>query len=97
MTTYNPPKLFGHEVLHKQRRFIVFKIDQAHPFQGYEAHYSILVFDKLYDTVVGFFDDHYSGHCNPGTFQESLPVKANSATELADAVRVGLKAYRSLK
>ena len=96
MTTYRLPKLLGHEVLHAQRRFIVFRIDQEHPFEGYETDYSILVFDKLYGSVVGFCDQHYSGHCNPGTFQESMPIGGLSAAELAISTSNGLKAYRHI-
>lgn len=91
------PKLSGHKVLHKDRRFMVFEVSKEFPFEGYEKDCSILVFDKLYGNVVGFTDTHYVGHCNPGSYQESLQIKANDAIELVDAVRAGLKAYRNFK
>ena len=91
------PKLSEHKVLHKDRRFMVFEVSQEFPFEGYEKDYSFLVFDKLYGNVVGFTDAHYVGHCNPGSYQESLPIKANNAIELVNVVKLGLKAYKTFK
>lgn len=91
------PKLSEHSVVHKDRRFVVFGVSQEFLFEGYEMDYSILVFDKLYGNVVGFTDAQYFGHCNPGMYQESLPIKANNASELVNEVRIGLKAYKTFK
>lgn len=76
---------------------MVFEVSQEFPFEGYEKDYSILVFDKLFGNVVGFTDAHYVGHCNPGSYQESLPIKANNAIELVNLVKLGLKAYKAFK
>lgn len=91
------PKLSGHNVLHKDRRWVVFRVSQEYPYDGYEADCSVLVFDRRYDSVVAFVDDFFDGYCNPSTFQESLPVHGGNAAELIQSVRNGLKAYRSCK
>jgi hypothetical protein len=87
------PKLSGHSVLHKDRRFVVFRVSSEHPFEGYEADCSVLVFDRRYDSVVGFVDDSFIGYCNPSTFQESMPVSGSNAAQLVQSVRNGLKAF----
>lgn len=95
MSTYKSPTLCGHDVLHKDRQFMVFRVSYDHPYDGYESDYSILVFDRLYDAVVGFCNDHYSGHCNPGTYQDSLPISGSNAAELVISTRNCLKEFQS--
>ncbi|MBU3614470.1 hypothetical protein ICN46_06125 [Polynucleobacter sp. Latsch14-2] len=87
------PKLSGHSVLHKDRRWVVFGISQEYPYDGYEADCSVLVFDRRYDSVVAFVDDSFNGYCNPSTFQESLPVHGSGATELVESVSKALKQF----
>lgn len=92
------PKLsVGNEVLHKDRRFIVFRVSKESPFEGYEPDCSVLVYDRLYGSALGFVDDSLSGICNPSTYQNSLPICGNSAAELVHSVRQALKTLRSCK
>jgi hypothetical protein len=39
------PKLSGHSVLHKDRRFVVFRVSSYYPFEGYGADWLCFVDD----------------------------------------------------
>lgn len=93
MSKYTPPQLSGHTVLFKGTRYYVFKVSKDHPFEGYEDGYTVLVYDKLYGTVVGFCSDELVGICNPSTFQESLPLKAKDVRDLVSQVDFALEAF----
>ena len=50
---YTLPKLNGHKVVYKGRRFWIFEIDEKHPFQGYEGIQDrLIVYDKVYGSPV---------------------------------------------
>ena len=90
------PKLsLGNEVLHKDRRFIVFRVNEKNPYKGYEEHYSILVYDRRFNTPVGFIDNRLHGICNPSTYQNSLPISGDTAADLVQSVRKALKTFRT--
>jgi len=53
LSRYTLPKLDGHKVLYKGKRFWIFEIDEKFPFQGYEAaHGQVIVYDKVYGGAV---------------------------------------------
>ena len=53
LSRYTPPKLDGHKILYKGKRFWIFEIDAKYPFQGYEGvHKQVIVYDKAYGVAV---------------------------------------------
>ena len=43
---YNPPKLDGHKIIYKGKRFWIFEISKRYPFYGLEISFDVLIFDK---------------------------------------------------
>ena len=67
MTVYKQPKLNGHKILYKGRRFIAFEISDKFPFETFEEKYKFAIFDGLYDATLAV------GVINPnGTYQGEL-------------------------
>jgi hypothetical protein len=52
MTAYKQPKLNGHKILYKGRRFIAFEISKQFPFESFEDSYQFAIFDGLYDATL---------------------------------------------
>jgi hypothetical protein len=67
MTAYKKPKLNGHTILYKGRRFIAFEISKQFPFESFEDGFQFAIFDGLYDATLAV------GVINPnGTYQGEL-------------------------
>lgn len=67
MTVYKQPKLNGHKILYKGRRFTAFQISDKFPFESFEDRYEFAIFDGLYDATLAV------GVVNPnGTYQGEL-------------------------
>ena len=67
MTAYKQPKLAGHKILYKGRRFIAFEINKQFPFESFEDRFQFAIFDGLYDATLAV------GIINPnGTYQGEL-------------------------
>jgi hypothetical protein len=67
MITYKQPKLNGHKILYKGRRFIAFEISEKFPYESCEDRYNFAIFDGLYDATLAV------GIINPnGTYQGEL-------------------------
>jgi len=53
LSRYTLPKLDGHKILYKGKRFWIFEINEKYPFQGYESvREQVIVYDKVYGAVV---------------------------------------------
>ena len=65
---YSKPKLNGHKVLYKGRRYWVFEVSDEFPYGGSEEIDKIVVYDGVYDT------DVFWCHINDkGEFEGSVP------------------------
>ncbi len=93
MSRYMSPKLNGHAVIYKGRRFWIFDISEFHPFFGHEAHCDVIVFDKLHNCPIGFCDRNLNCNVSLGTIQESFPVYGSSPEQLIVEVKKALKAF----
>jgi hypothetical protein len=88
--SYSAPRLDGHCYLHRGRRFYVFKIDAHHPFQGYEAHAQVVVYDKRYGEVVAFCDPNLNGYIAPGIVADSIEIYGINPKALVQDVKRAL-------
>jgi len=77
MTTYKQPKLSGHKVLYKGRRFIAFEISDKFPFESFEDKFQFAIFDRLYDATlaVGVVNSNgtYQGELAFSVVEISIP------------------------
>lgn len=63
---YSFPKLNGHKILYKGRRYIMFEMNAVHPYEGYERFNSIALWDDEQRSICAFADrltnGKYTGH-----------------------------------
>lgn len=93
MSWYTSPKLDGHTVIYKGRRFWVFEISGLHPFFGHEAHCDVIVYDKLHNCPIGFCDKNLNGYVSLGNLQGSYPIYGSNPEQLIVEVRKALKTF----
>jgi hypothetical protein len=93
MHSYAPPRLDGHTVLYRGKRFYVFEVDAEHPFENFEAHAQVLVYDARYGSPVAFCDANLNGVVAPGTMQDSIPVYGMNPRELVQEVKAALTVF----
>ena len=90
---YSKPKLNGHKVLYKGRRYWVFEVSDEFPYGGSEKIDKIVVYDGVYDTDVCWC------HINDkGEFEGSVPygqhtlgVSGTTVRDLVDDVSKTVK------
>lgn len=56
MSKYIPPKLQGHKVIYKGRRFWIFEVSEEHGFEDCEEFCTLVIYDKFIEAPVGFGD-----------------------------------------
>ena len=56
MSLYSYPKLYGHKILYKGRRYIIFEMNAEHPYEGYERFNSIALWDGEQRSICAFAD-----------------------------------------
>jgi hypothetical protein len=88
MSKYTPPKLNGHKILYKGKRYWVFEIDKDHPFENMEDVCSIIVYDKFCDGIAS-----YCNYRDDGTIigdipysQQSIDIEGKDGREIAGLV-----------
>ena len=63
---YSFPKLNGHKMLYKGRRYIMFEMNAEHPYEGFEVSNSIALWDGEQSNICAFGDrltnGKYTGH-----------------------------------
>jgi hypothetical protein len=47
------PNFQNYQVLYSGKRYVVFAVDDEHPYKDYEQYANIIIFDKKYQKVFG--------------------------------------------
>jgi len=85
---YTPPKLSGHKMLYKGKRYWAFEINQEHPFENYEQDCSIIIYDKLCGGVAAWCDmsgnGQFAGHMPYS--QQSIEIEGKTIRDLVQNV-----------
>jgi len=90
---YIYPDLNGHKVLYKGKRFWVFEINSDFPFEGYEEHCSVIVYDKEDGCEIAGAQKNTKGYI--GSLigpQYDVEVSGETPIELLDSV---INAFRN--
>lgn len=93
---YTPPTLSGHTVLYKSRRYWIFEIDKDHPYESFEEHYEVIVYDKLECLPAAFCHKDLTGDLNLGTFQDNMTVAGSDYRSLITDIQKKLKLFKHL-
>lgn len=92
-TRYIYPKLNGHKIIYKGKRFWVFEINSEFPFEGYEEYSEVIVYDKECGCAMAAAQKTLKGY--EGSIigpQNSIEISAATPTELVDSA---IAAFRS--
>ena len=91
---YTPPKLDGHNVLKRGKRFWIFEISAKYPFQGLEKNYDIVVYDKAVDTCLACARKTSKGYEGELTFtQDRVDICGASPEELLTCTILACRLY----
>lgn len=101
MVTYAAPRLDGHKILYKSRRYWIFEIDEdhpytEHPYEGFEKYYEVVVYDKFEHCPAAFCSKDLRGDLNLGTFQDNIGVSGDDFRSLIVDVQTKLKDFQRL-
>ena len=91
MPRYTPPILNGHNVVYKSKRYWIFEIDKDHPYETFETHYELIVYDKLEAYPAAFCHKNLTGDLNLNTFQDNLSVSGYDYKSLIANIDAKLK------
>jgi hypothetical protein len=91
--SYLKPKLNGHNVLYKGRRYWVFEVSEDFPFYGSEEIDKIIVYDGVYDKDVCWCHVNEKGEFEGSVpyGQHGLPVSGKTVRDLVDDVSKTVK------
>jgi hypothetical protein len=80
------PKLDGHKILYKGRRYIMFEMNTEHPYEGYEAFNSIALWGGGCGSVCAFADRLPNGKLlgNLAFTMDMVEVKADTPRQFID-------------
>jgi hypothetical protein len=85
---YTGPKLCGHRVLYKGKRYWAFEISKKFPYENYEDSCSIIIFDKLYGSVAAWVtqqsNNSYKGDMPYS--QQCIDISGNTVKEIVNEV-----------
>ena len=80
------PKLYGHKILYKGRRYIMFEMNAEHPYEGYERFNSIVLWDGEQRGICAFADrlpnDKFSGYL--AFTMDKVEVKGDTPRQFID-------------
>ncbi len=101
MSKYTPPKLDGHKVLYKGKRYWIYEIDEEHPctehpYETFERYYEVVVYDKLEALPVAFCHRDLTGDLNLGTFQSNLTVSGTDYRSLISNIEAAIRYFDRL-
>ena len=91
---YLYPDIKDHKVLYKGKRFWIFEISSEFPYQGYEEHCEVIVFDKGNGVDLACVKKTAYGYA--GSLigpQDSVSVSGNSPIELLESVINAMRMY----
>jgi hypothetical protein len=85
---YTNPKLQGHKVIYRGKRYWAFEISNEYPYESYEESCAIIIFDKLYGGIAAWVnqlsDNTYKGDIPYS--QQCIDISGNTIREIVDEV-----------
>ena len=93
-SNYFYPAIKDHKVLYKGKRFWIFEISSEFPYQGYEKHCDVIVYDKSYGAEIACVRKTANGYVGSLTgTMDSVSVSGGSPIELLESVINAMRSY----
>lgn len=91
---YFYPRISEENIVYKGKRFWVFKISVEAPYQGYEAYFEVIIYDRKTGVEIAgakkTADSYIGSLIGP---QDSVRVSGNSPIELLESVINAIRMY----